>query len=137
MALWRFFDYRTDDAPPRNPIQDWYGRQDRQVQAEFDATVAVLAATEDWGKAKEFEVFTKKHAGLAELRFSVRTKRQGKEVIRRFRPLGIWYEETRKFIFLVGCEKARGIYTPQDVFEVAFEYKSRIGTGRGEICEHY
>ena len=137
MALWRFFDYRTDDWPPRNPIQEWYGKQDLAVQAEFDATVAVLVATEDWEKAKEFKILTRNHAGLAELRFSVITTKGKKKIIRRFRPLGIWHKETKEFIFLAGCEKAQGLYDPQNVFELALDYKAKIEGGRGEICEHY
>ena len=137
MALWSFLDYRTDDEPPKNPIQLWYGRQDREVQADFDVTVAVLAATEDWKKTKTFKLLTRKHAGLAELRFSVRTKNHGKETIRRFRPLGLWREEVREFVFLAGCEKSRGAYTPKDVFEKALEYKAKLEHGKGEVCEHY
>ena len=97
----------------------------------------MIAATEDWEKAKEFKVLKRNHVGLAELRFSVKTKKRGKEKIRRFRPLGIWHKETKEFIFLVGCEKAQGLYDPQNVFELALSYKAKIEGGRGEICEHY
>src|SRR5579862_8080169 len=109
MVLWKFLDYRTDDQMPRNLIQEWYGQQGVDVQAEFDATVATLAATKDWRKTKAFKLLTKKHLGLGELRFAVKARKRGKEeMIRRFRPVGVWREAAGEFIFLIGCEKARG-----------------------------
>ena len=138
MALWRFLDYRTHDARPRNLIQLWYGQQDRAVQAEFDATVAILAATEDWEKAKEFKLLRRRHLGLAELRFSVRVKKHGKEITRGVRPVGIWRAEAREFIFLAGCEKEpHGAYIPANAFDVALACKTKLEKGEGDICEHY
>jgi transcriptional regulator with XRE-family HTH domain len=132
MALWSFLDYRTGDEVPRNLIQTWYGQQTVDVQAEFDATVATLAATEDWRKAKEFKLLKRKHLGLAELRFSVKSKKHGKGLIRKFRPVGIWREEEREFVFLLGCEKARGAYTPPDAFDRALDYLTKLGRGEGD-----
>jgi hypothetical protein len=138
MTLWRFLDYRTDEEKPRNLIQVWYGQQNRDVQAEFDATVAVLAATENWQKAKEFKLLKKKHFGLGELRFAVRAKTYGKEMTRRFRPVGIWRPEANEFIFLIGCEKVpRGVYVPANAFDVALVFKSKLERGEGDTCEHY
>jgi hypothetical protein len=137
MALWRFLDYCTDDHPPRNLIQIWYGEQDLDVQAAFDATVTLLAATEDWRKAKEFGELKREHVGLGELRFAVDMKRRGKRTIRRFRPVGIWCEERREFIFLMGCEKAKGVYAPADAFDLALRHKARFEAGKGSTREHY
>ena len=136
MELWTFRDYRTDDSPPKNLIQEWYGRQDISVQVEFDATVKILAKTEEWRKAKEFKVLNRQHAGLGELRFCVRDRKHGKEIKRRFRPVGIWNEHLRDFTFLIGCEKSREIYTPPDAFNLALEYKSRLEQGKGSTREH-
>ncbi len=111
--------------------------QDLSVQAEFDATVATLAATVDWRKTKSFAPLKRKHAGLGEVRFSVRTKRHGKETVRRFRLAGIWREQEAEFIFLIGSEKAHGIYTPSNAFDLAVAYKAKLENGEGEICEHY
>jgi hypothetical protein len=137
MSLWRFLDYRTDDDRPRNLIQIWYGQQDVEVQAAFDATVAVLKATENWEKTKEFKVLKRKHAGLSEIRFWVQTMKYGKQITRRFRPVGIWREEEREFVFLLGCEKALGLYSPPDSFELALRYKAKLERGEGDTCEHY
>lgn len=137
MALWRFLDYCTDEHPPRNLIQIWYGRQSVDVQAEFDTTVAILAGTEDWKKAKEFGELKRSHIGLGELRFFVKTEKQGKRIKRQFRPVGIWSEERREFTFLVGCEKARGIYTPPNAFDLALQHKALLESGKGSTREHY
>lgn len=137
MALWKFLDYRTDDWPARNLIQVWYGEQDSDVRAEFDATVAILAVTEDWTKVKGFKVLTKRHFGLAELRFFVKSEKHGKKVIRRFRPVGIWREKEREFVFLVGCEKSGATYTPTNAFDLALEFKAKLERGNGGTCEHY
>jgi hypothetical protein len=138
MGLWRFLDYRTDDEVPRNLIQDWYGQQDLDVQAEFDATVTTLAATEDWRKAKAFKLLGREHSGLAEIRFTVRTKRRGKETKRRFRPVGIWREEAWEFVFLVGCEKLmNGVLVPANAFDLALTHRTKLECGEGDTCEHY
>ena len=139
MALWRFLDYRVDQGVPplRNLIQNWYGAQDRVVQAEFDVTVATLAATADWTKTKSFSALKRKHTGLGELRFSVRMKKHGKEIVRRFRPVGIWREAAGEFVFLIGCEKAQGVYTPANAFDLALAYKDKLEQGEGDVCEHY
>ena len=137
MAVWRFFDYRTAALPSRNLIQLWYGEQDRDVQAEFDATVKILEATEDWRDTKAFKELTRQHAGLGEIRFSVRKRIRGREIVRRFRPVGLWIEGARQFTFLVGCEKSRGMYTPPNAFDLALRYKADLENGIGDICEHY
>jgi len=138
MGLWRFLDYLADDQVPRNLIQHWYGQQAVEVQAEFDATVATLGATENWKKAKAFKPLTREHRGLGEIRFTVRTGRGRKETKRRFRPVGMWREDAREFIFLIGCEKLpRGVLIPADAFELALRHKAKLERGEGDICEHY
>lgn len=138
MALWKFLDYLADDQVPRNLIQAWYGRQDLHVQVAFDATVKILAATEDWRRAKEFGLLKKRHIGLGELRFAVKEKKHGREHIRRFRPVGIWREEEREFVFLVGCEKLRGgVLIPPDTFDLALALKAKLEAGKGDTREHY
>ena len=51
--------------------------------------------------------------------------------------MGIWRENTREFVFLVGCEKALGLYMPADAFDLALVYKNKLERGEGETCEHY
>jgi hypothetical protein len=115
------------------PIQEWYRVQDIEVQAEFDAALAILRAELDWTDTKLFKVLKRNHAGLGEIRFKLDGPPE-----RRFRPVGIWppiadYE----FILLVGCEKLRGLYIPDDALTQALEYRRRfLEEGEGEIREY-
>lgn len=132
MALWRFMDYCTEDG--RNLIQEWYAAQAEAVKAAFDATLFILAATEDWTVKKfdGFKILTERHVGLGEIRFDLMLNRKK----RKFRPVGIWPPSGRDFMILLGCEKSGRIYTPLNAFDLALEYKAQFEQGRGTICEH-
>src|SRR5487761_1527528 len=117
MALWRLFDYITEDG--HNLVAEWYEAQDPEVQAEFDATLLILSATENWDNEdlKEFKVLTKKHVGLGEVRFHVNALARGAKHPhrRRFRPVGIWPPAVdREFVLILGCEKSGRTFTPDD-----------------------
>lgn len=43
-----FFDYYTDERPPRNLIREWYGNQDARVRAGFDGVIDLLETQHDW-----------------------------------------------------------------------------------------
>jgi len=130
MALWRIKAYWL----PGDfcPLQAWYVRQDIPVQAEFDATLAILQAEPDWADTKAFKALHSRHIGLGEVRFSI-----DKPHLRRFRPVGIWppivdYE----FILLLGCEKERGVYVPANAFDQALIYKQQFERGEGEAHDY-
>jgi hypothetical protein len=132
MPLWRFFDYINEDG--EELIEDWYKEQDdAAIRVQFDATIFILAATEDWThrRVKAFKVLTGRHAGLCELRFTVEVDRKK----RRFRPLGIWRKDSRDFILLGSCEKSGRILIPSNAFELAVHYKAEFEGGRGRIRE--
>jgi hypothetical protein len=138
MAVWRFFDYVTNDE--RDLLEDWYQAQGPEVQAEFDVTIALLAATENW-EDDEFLGFKKlqnKHLGLGEMRFHIvvtppSSRRRYK---RRFRPVGIWPCQTAgEFIFILGCEKSGRNYIPHAAFDLALGYKTEFEHGRGVARE--
>ena len=131
MALWRILVYRLEDGTC--PIRDWYDQQDDEVQALFDASMTILSATADWTDTWRFKVLTKNHAGLGEVRF----KLEGPP-IRRFRPAGIWPpSDEREFVLLVGCEKWRHVYNPEDAFIKALEYKEKLEAGEGYTDEYF
>ena len=138
MIPWSFKDYWTEDG--HNLIQQWYEDQDDEVQAAFDGTLLRLRAVDDWldRKVKEFDLLSRQHEGLGELRFYVWEDHPdtGKQFIRRFRPAGIWRPEKREFILLLGCEKAHGSYIPHDAFDLALRHKTLLEQGRGTIREH-
>jgi hypothetical protein len=131
MALWRILAYHL----PENdscPMQDWYAVQDEEVQAAFDAAMTTLKARVDWTDTWQFKVLTKKHGGLGEVRFKLNGP-----PIRRFRPVGIWPPLVeREFVLLLGCEKQRQVYIPDDAFTLALEYKRQLEQGRGRIDEY-
>lgn len=138
MALWRFFDYITEDD--HNLMEEWYALQDPEVQAQFDATLFILGATEDWEDEKvlEFKPLTAEHSGLGEVRFHVmalapQAKRPHR---RRFRPAGVWPPATHhEFVLILGCEKSGRSFVPHDAFGLALRHKSLLEQGKGSIRE--
>lgn len=138
MGSWRFFDYIT--AAGEDLLEDWYQSQDPEVQAEFDVTIALLAATSDW-EDDEFLGFKKlenKHLGLGEMRFHVvvTPPKPRRPYRRRFRPVGIWPCSTAgEFIFILGCEKSGMTYTPHAAFDVALKHKAAFENGEGTVYE--
>jgi hypothetical protein len=138
MAMWRFWDYFTEDH--RCPIRDWYGAQDPAVQAAFDVVVLILRDTEDWtaSDVEEFKRLEEPHVGLSEIRFQVDVPRRGNRnpYKRHFRPAGLYRPEERDFVFLVGCEKSGRIYTPADAFDQALRYKTQFESGLGVTDDH-
>ena len=131
MSIWQIKAYYLRGGTC--PIQDWYRVQDVSVQAEFDATLAVLKATVNWRKTRAFGALKRAHVGLGEIRFKLE-----KPELRRFRPVGIWPPVTEgEFILLLGCEKERnGVLIPPNVFRLALDYKHRWEQGEGEIHDY-
>lgn len=86
----------------------------------------------------EFKELTGPHAGLSEILFDVEMRTPGarKTSKRRFRPVGIFRELEREFIFLMGCEKSGRIYIPAGAFDTAMNYKVALEKGLGAIDEH-
>jgi hypothetical protein len=139
MALWRFLDYITEDD--ENLIADWYKVQDDEVRAEFDATLLILGALDDWtgSYTEEFKPLTDKHMGLGEIRFSVDALAPGakRPHKRRFRPVGIWPPVgDHEFILILGCEKSGRTFMPHGAFDTALRYKVLFDQGKGTTREH-
>lgn len=129
MSHWQFEDYCSESG--NNLIQEWYAAQDETVQAEFDTTLNVLAATGNWDGRKDFQRLKKRHAGLCEIRFTI------KKV--RYRPVGFFALTGNEFVLVLGCKKIiRGNYVPQNAFDLALEFRRMfLEEGKGSICEHY
>lgn len=134
MPFWRFMDYLTEGPPRTNPVSDWYGDLEPEVQAAFDALVATLAETEDWDepkkKKRKYEELSRDHLGLCELKFKV-----GR---RRFRPIGILHRGIHEFVFLGGCEEKGffGTTKPPGAFDNALRLRQAYDQGRGTTREH-
>jgi hypothetical protein len=138
MALWRFYDYVTDEN--QHLLEDWYQAQDPKVQAQFDATLFILGATDDWENesVEEFKPLTEKHHGLGEVRFYVDAIAPGakRPHRRRFRPVGIWPSIIdREFILILGCEKSGRSSIPHGAFDSALKHKAQFEQGRGTLHE--
>ena len=138
MALWRFFEYVTEDD--ENLMAAWYAAQDPEVQAEFDATLLILRATDDWENedVEHFKPLVKNHVGLGEIRFYVEGLAPGatRPHRRRFRPVGIWPPTTdHEFVLILGCEKSGRTYIPHAAFELALHHKAVLDQGRGTVRE--
>ena len=126
MGYWKFLDYITEEH--RNPIQEWYGTIDRDVQAAFDVLVQELVGTEIWNTPEQYRLLTSAHAGMCELVFKVGT--------RKFRPLGILYQDKHEFVFLGGCEHTRWYSIPAGAFDDAYKLKTQLEEGRGATRDH-
>ena len=132
-------NYVTADG--ENLIRTWYERQEDVVRAQFDATLAILRATEDWEaqNVEEFKPLTKAHVGLGEIRFDIEARALGakRPHKRRFRPVGIWPSvKDREFILILGCEKYGRTFIPHAAFDIAMDLKAKLEAGKGTICEH-
>lgn len=140
MSMWVFFDYITEDGI--NLIGDWYEAQEPEVQAQFDAALYILGATEDWEHEdveEWFKPLLRNHVGLGEVRFYIDAKAPGakKPHRRRFRPVGIWPTVVaHEFILILGCEKKGMTYMPHDAFGLALTHKALLEGGRGSTREH-
>lgn len=134
MPLWRFMDYHPEGGGC--PITQWYEAQDVEVRAAFDATLIVLADTEDWADEEllSFDVFVRKpeHLGLAQVKFY--TIRNGKK--RNFRAVGLWRQEQREFIFLGAFEKSGRTTIPPGAFRDILNWRIELEKKKGRIHEH-
>lgn len=86
----------------------------------------------------EFKALTDRHKGLGEVRFHIQVLAPGakRPHRRRFRPVGIWPPATeRQFVFLLGCEKRRGVYVPHAAFDTALRHKALLERGEGSVRE--
>jgi hypothetical protein len=138
MSLWRFYDYVTPEN--QHLMEDWYQAQDPEVQAQFDATLLILGATEDWEceDVEEFKRLTEKHSGLGEIRFYTDAVAPGakKPHRRRFRPVGIWPSLIdREFVLILGCEKSGRSFLPHGAFDTALGHKVQFEQGKGSLRE--
>jgi hypothetical protein len=132
-----FFDYFTDDRPARNPIREWYGKQDARVCAAFDGAIQLLAveigqlSLDD--ELESIKPLERDCAGLWEIKIDLKDKKP----FRHIRPIGLWNPEVRIFVFLGAFEKSGQIKIPHDPCRDALKYKAHYEDGRGVIDEHF
>jgi hypothetical protein len=134
MRLWTFRQYVTEWN--EWPFRDWYNAQDPHVRATFDFNRQILEMRESWTEPpnKLFEVLTKDHAPLCEIRFRADDiDRRGKVTRkRRIRIIGLLRDDD--FIIFGAAEEAgHGRYIPEDAFDRALRRWRDWQDGKGRI----
>lgn len=117
-------------------MEEWYRSQNMAVQAQFDYVLRVLEVTEDiqeWEEKKRFKVFTERHIGLCEIKFTVQERGRA----RKFRPLGFWHPGHNEFVLVMGLEKVGRNYIPPTAFDFALDAQLNFfRDGSGTLYEH-
>ncbi len=109
--LWRFFDY----ADAGWNIDDWYGSLTEVEQDVFDALLKTNAKAEtpqDWNGCKMLQGAAKEEK-IWEWRFHPSGRQQ--------RILGIFGENRREAIFLIGCNHKQEVYDPPKCIPTAIK----------------
>lgn len=136
MMIWQFMDYVAEDG--KNRIADWYSRQDEEVRVAFDQIVYAIRRMRDWSGRWQIKPLTEQHAGLWEVRFKI--GEEDDEV--KYRPVGVVVRDARvfptgQFVFLSGCHKKLGQYSPPTAFDDALDLKRQFEAGRGILHDHF
>jgi hypothetical protein len=136
VTIWQFMDYVTEDG--KCPIADWYQAQGQEVQVAFDQIAYALRRIRDWGRRWQIKPLKKEHAGLWQVRFKIGEK--DKEI--KYRPVRIVTRDARlsavgQFVFLLGCQKQLGQYSPPTAFADALDLKRQFDAGKGRLNDHF
>lgn len=116
MSRWRFFDYGDD-------IEEWYQGMSEEGQDMLDSLLKNNAkATEprDWSGCKMLQGDCKEH-GIWEWKFFADGRQQ--------RLLGVFGEERKTAIFLIGCYHKGKIYQPPEALDTAIKRAKQIKPG--------
>lgn len=108
--IWRFFDYCESG---RNVIEPWYQALLEDGQETLDAILKQNAKTPlpmNWGCSKVLQGEYKQE-GIWEWKFFANGKQQ--------RLLGMFGNNRREAIFLIGCSHKSRVYTPHDCLDTA------------------
>jgi len=122
-AKWTFYDYIQGD---KNPIQTWYESLTLAAQFQFDAVLKNCSKTEnlkDWGRFRHFLEGSAKAERVWELGF-VADRRQ-------YRILGVFGDERKHAVLLIGCYHKGGNYTPSNAIETARKRAKGFREGNG------
>jgi hypothetical protein len=137
MQYWVFRDYVTQRG--NCPIREWYDAQIPEVQGFFDQLVRDLAALSRWPTSGKFiEELRKTHKGLWTLRFKLDEDDDDK----KYRPAGIVTRPPGgqfgqgEFVFLLGCHKRWGVYTPPYAFCTALSLRQQYYDNEGTTYVH-
>jgi hypothetical protein len=116
-------DYYSEAG--NNMIQEWYGRRDADVRADFDTTLNNLSIAPEWRDMKEFKHLG--HKGLCEVRFTTANV--------QYRVLGFFGPGERTFSPYAGATHKQRVYNPPNAFDLAIKRRNGLKNGKGSLNE--
>lgn len=126
-AKWTFYDYVQDT---KNPVQAWYTGLSLEAQLAFDAVLKDCSKTENFQDWVGFRCYLRgaaKAERVWELGF-VADRRQ-------YRILGIFGDERKHAVLLVGCYHKGSNYTPSNAIETARKRAKGFKEEKGGLRE--
>lgn len=126
-AKWTFYDYVQDK---RNPVDAWYTGLSLPARLQFNAVLKDCSKTENhqsWIGFRSYLQGAAKTERVWELGFKADN--------RQYRIFGIFGDERKSAILLVGCYHKGRVYTPPDAIETARKRAKAFKEGKGEARE--
>ena len=123
---WRFFDCLEG---VNNPIEDWYQGLSEEEQDKFNALLKQNQKVDlpiHWGGMKMMQGECKEHR-IWEWRFLGDGPQQ--------RILGIFGEQRKQAVFLIGCYHKQQIYEPPKCIKTAIRRAKAVREGTANVLE--
>lgn len=123
---WRFFDCLEGTV---NPIENWYQALSEEGQYLFDSLLKANQKANlpiEWNGCKMLQGEYKEH-GIWEWCFFADNRQQ--------RLLGIFGDERKKAIFLIGCYHKQKRYMPSDSLKTAVRKAKEVRKGVAQFSE--
>lgn len=124
--LWSFFDYVEGK---HNPIEDWYEGLSEEARFTFDAVLKnhqKVASHLDWTGFKYLK------GKLQEERIWQLDFRADK---RQYRLLGVFGQERKSAVLVLGCYHKGDNYTPSDALETARKRAKALRERKAQLSE--
>lgn len=125
-AKWRFFDYVEGE---NNPIEDWYLALSDEAKLSFDALLKNTCKIElpiQWTGFKHLKG-SPKDERIWQLDF-IADKRQ-------YRLIGVFGQERKQAVIVLGCYHKGTVYTPHDALNIARKRASSLRNRQGGTSE--
>lgn len=123
---WRFFDYLEGES---NPIEAWYQSLSEEGQFVFDSLLKAhrkASSPTEWNGCKFLQGECRQYR-IWEWCFFADGRQQ--------RLLGMFADERKKAIFLIGCYHKQKRYTPADCLNTAVRRAKDVQKGVAKLSE--
>ena len=123
---WRFFDYLEG---AKNPIEAWYQGLSEEGRDTFDALLKQnqkIDLSIHWGGMKPMQGDCKKE-GIWEWRFRADGRQQ--------RILGVFGQQRKQAIFLIGCNHKGSVYQPPECLTTAVRRAKAVRERKVDVIE--